>query len=125
MSLRKLEWAYTWHPVPRKLENSIPHFDPATRTLTDLGQPHVAWQDRVYTIYWVPVLLAAVVGGILTWRQHRQLLLLYLVILENAAELVAAYPDTRYRLTVDPFFTLFAGVTLVLVWNKFKQCSIY
>jgi hypothetical protein len=42
--------------------------------------------------------------------------LLSLLVALNAVELVAAYPDTRYRLAVEPYLALLAGLGMMSLW---------
>jgi hypothetical protein len=99
MSLRKLGWAYGWHMVPRHWENSRPTFDPVAGRVVERGAPRPSWL-------------------VLAWWRRRSagLSLLSLLVALNAVELVAAYPDTRYRLAVEPYLALLAGLGMVSLW---------
>jgi len=107
--LQKIVWLYTWHKLPRSLVDSHPRWDARSHTVIQDGHPKAAPQDVIYSAYWVPVFALGLVG---IWRSRHQwprLLPIYVLILANALTAVLAFPDTRYRLEVDPYIAIWAA----------------
>lgn len=107
--LRKIVWLYTWHKVPRSLVDSHPRWDPRTRTVIQEGRPRAAPQDLLYSAYWVPTFALALFG---LWRSRHdwpRFLPIYALILANALTAALTFPDTRYRLEVDPYIVMWAA----------------
>lgn len=111
--VRKVVWLYGWRKVPRTFGNSDANWDAAENRVLDVASLRPAWQDVLYTVYWVPVLTLFLWG---VWRSRslaRNLLPVYALIGGNAVTVVLTFADTRYRLEAEPLIAVlaaFAGV---------------
>ena len=123
--VRKVVWLYGWHKVPRSFANSSPKWDAAEHRVVDVASLRPAWQDVLYTVYWVPV-LALFLWGV--WRSRslaRNLLPVYAFLGANAATVALTFADTRYRLEAEPLIAAlaaFAGVELATsLWRWVQE----
>lgn len=97
----------------------VPPNDPV---LTYSGD-EFSWGRIIHRLYFGGLLILAVIGVALTWRQWREMSLLWIVqISMTFAYVVLFHPSTRYRVPSDPALFIFSAVTLVqlaaLVWRK-------
>jgi 4-amino-4-deoxy-L-arabinose transferase-like glycosyltransferase len=90
------------------------------------------WPDAVHTgaarggekrglisaVSYLPLLLLALVGLVMTARQHaRKLIPVYLLIVVFVAPFTVFLPTMRYRLPIDCLFGIFAAVPLARLWR--------
>jgi 4-amino-4-deoxy-L-arabinose transferase-like glycosyltransferase len=73
----------------------------------------------VHRFYFGGMLLLALIGIALTWRQWRQVALLWFVQISMTLMYVLFIPATRYRVPTDPLLFLFSAHTLIVVWDYF------
>jgi 4-amino-4-deoxy-L-arabinose transferase-like glycosyltransferase len=93
-----------WSPIPDALGSGPEH-----------GGESRNW---VAILSYCPILLLAVVGCVLSARQWRRLLVVYLYFLTFTAAYALFLPTTRYRLPLDFFLALFAGYALARVVER-------
>lgn len=82
-----------------------------------------SWGRVIHRLYFGGLLILAVIGVVLTWRQWREMSLLWIIQISMTFAYVALFhPSTRYRVPSDPALFIFSAVTLVqlaaLVWRK-------
>jgi 4-amino-4-deoxy-L-arabinose transferase-like glycosyltransferase len=75
----------------------------------------------VHRFYFGGMLLLALIGIMLTWRQWRQVALLWFVQISMTLMYVLFIPATRYRVPTDPLLFLFSAYTLIVVWDIFQN----
>ena len=68
--------------------------------------------------YFGPLLLLAIVGVALSWREWRQLSLLWAVQLSMTLVYLAFHPATRYRAPTDPLLFVFSVIALCWLWDR-------
>ncbi len=90
-------------------EYSSPLFD-------QIGRP-------IHIIYWGGLLLLGIAGIVLTWRQWRDVSLLWFVQISMTVMYVLFHPSTRYRVPTDPLLFLFSAYTLIWLLNKFRNSN--
>jgi hypothetical protein len=71
----------------------------------------------IHRFYWGALLLLGVVGIGLTWRQWREVSLLWFVQISMTAVYLIFHPSTRYRVPTDPLLFLFSASALVWLWG--------
>lgn len=62
---------------------------------------------------WYPIVPLAIVGLVVTWRQWKELSLIYLIIFETALIPVFFISLPRYRAPIEPFLVLFAAAGIL------------
>ena len=68
--------------------------------------------------YFGPLLLLAILGVALSWREWRQVSLLWGVQLSMTLVYVAFHPATRYRAPTDPLLFVFSAIALCWLWER-------
>ena len=71
--------------------------------------------------YFGPLLLLAILGVALSWREWRRVSLLWAVQLSMTLVYVAFHPATRYRAPTDPLLFVFSAVALCWLWERRKS----
>jgi hypothetical protein len=69
----------------------------------------------VHILYFGGLLLLAIVGMALSWRQWREVALLWFVQISMTLVYLLFHPSTRYRVPTDPLLFAFAAYTIVWV----------
>lgn len=77
----------------------------------------------IHIVYWGGLLLLGIVGVGLTWRQWRDVSLLWFVQISMTMMYVLFHPSTRYRVPTDPLLFLFSAYTLVWLWQRIRRLS--
>lgn len=88
--------------------------------------PIVAYQAPLFDVigrtvhrwYFGPLLLLAILGVALSWREWRRVSLLWAVQLSMTLVYVAFHPATRYRAPTDPLLFVFSAVALCWLWER-------
>ena len=93
--------------MTRSLHIRRPWFDVIGRTLH-------CW-------YFGPLLLLAILGVALSWREWRQVSLLWGVQLSMTLVYLAFHPATRYRAPTDPLLFVFSAIALCWLWERGKE----
>ncbi len=75
----------------------------------------------IHMIYWGGLLLLGLVGIGLTWRQWRDISLLWFVQISMMVMYIIFHPSTRYRVPTDPLMFLFSAFTLIWLWERLRQ----
>ena len=71
--------------------------------------------------YFGPLLLLAILGVALSWREWRQVSLLWGVQLSMTLVYLAFHPATRYRAPTDPLLFVFSAIALCWLWERGKE----
>jgi hypothetical protein len=79
------------------------------------------WRDVVATISYAPVLLLAIIGLVISARDWRKLLPVYLFAITFIAPYSVFLPVMRYRLPIDFIFIIFASLTWVRLWDFLRK----
>jgi 4-amino-4-deoxy-L-arabinose transferase-like glycosyltransferase len=119
--IHKIVWLYGWHKVPRSFVDSTPRWNPIDQTVVDDGNPRPAYQDILYSLYWVPVLVLFLVGICCSRHAWRRYLPLYVVLFANALSVALAFADTRYRLEVDSVIAVWAAYGTLTIGGMLLQ----
>lgn len=82
----------------------------------------------VHIVYFGSLLLLALLGMVLSWRQWREVSLLWFVQLSMMLIYMVFHPSTRYRVPTDPLLFLFSAYALVwgMLWwsiNRFNHSN--
>jgi len=72
----------------------------------------------IHIIYWGGLLVLGIVGIMLTWRQWREVSLLWFVQISMTVVYLIFHPSTRYRVPTDPLLFLFSAYTLIWLWHR-------
>jgi 4-amino-4-deoxy-L-arabinose transferase-like glycosyltransferase len=75
----------------------------------------------VHRYYWGGLLLLGLVGVALTWRQWRDVSLLWFVQISMTLVYVFFHPSTRYRVPTDPLLFIFSAYALVWLWAWWQK----
>ncbi|MCA9909018.1 MAG: hypothetical protein KC519_10260, partial [Anaerolineae bacterium] len=101
--------------------------------LTDLppGDPVGAYSQPLFDqlgraahiLYWGSLFVLGCVGIVLTWRQWRDVSLLWFVQIAMTLVYVIFHPSTRYRVPTDPAWFIFSAAALVslYLWLRNRQ----
>jgi len=73
----------------------------------------------IHIVYWGGLLLLGIIGVGLTWRQWRDVSLLWFVQITMTVMYIIFHPSTRYRAPTDPLLFLFSAYTLIWLWQRF------
>ena len=87
-------------------------------SLQKLGLFFSAYDHPVARASWYPVFALSLLGFFSTAERWRQLLPLYLLILQTALTAAIFTSMPRFRAPVEPFFLLMAGVLLHRLWER-------
>ena len=71
--------------------------------------------------YFGPLLLLAILGVALSWREWRRVSLLWAVQVSMTLVYVAFHPATRYRAPTDPLLFVFSAVALCWLWERGRK----
>ena len=74
--------------------------------------------------YFGPLLLLAIIGVALTWRQWRQVSLLWAVQVSMTIVYVVFHPATRYRAPTDPLLFVFSAYALCWLWERGRKLFV-
>lgn len=96
-----------WNPIPDAVHRGGAH----------LG----AVRDVISIASYVPVLILAIWGAVLTIDRWRRLIPIYAYFLALTATYCVFMPTTRYRLPLDFFLILFAAVPLAYWWERTRR----
>lgn len=92
--------------------DGLPHGDPVAAYSTSLF-------DQVgriiHQFYWGGLLILGIIGIALTWRQWREVSLIWFILLSMTIVYIIFHPSTRYRVPTDPFMFLFSAHTLLYI----------
>jgi 4-amino-4-deoxy-L-arabinose transferase-like glycosyltransferase len=105
LTLRK--FGDLWSPTPDALHQG-PEYGGALRDV-------VAW------VTYIPMLLLAVVGLIITRNQWRRLVPVYLYVVTFVVPYAVFIPATRYRLPIDFILIMFSAEALFRAWTFFSR----
>jgi 4-amino-4-deoxy-L-arabinose transferase-like glycosyltransferase len=98
----------------------LPPGDPVgeySDTLFDrIGRP-------IHIVYWGGLLLLGLIGIGLTWRQWRNVSLLWFVQISMTLMYVLFHPSTRYRVPTDPLLFLFSAYAVIWLWQRIQPRS--
>ncbi len=72
----------------------------------------------IHILYWGGLLLLGIIGIGLTWRQWRDVSLLWFVQISMMVMYLIFHPSTRYRAPTDPLLFLFSAYTLIGLWQR-------
>ncbi|MCB9455472.1 MAG: hypothetical protein H6671_05760 [Anaerolineaceae bacterium] len=75
----------------------------------------------VHRFYWGGLFLIGLVGIVLSWRQWREVSLLWFAQISMTLVYVAFHPSTRYRVPTDPLWFVFSAYALLWVWHWWMQ----
>lgn len=75
----------------------------------------------LHIIYFGGLLLLAIIGVILSFKQWRDVSLLWFVQISMTVIYVFFHPSTRYRAPSDPLLFAFSAYALVMLWLWFRQ----
>ncbi|MCC6616267.1 MAG: glycosyltransferase family 39 protein [Anaerolineae bacterium] len=70
----------------------------------------------VHVIYWGSLFVLGCVGIVLTWRQWRDVSLLWFLQIAMTLVYVVFHPSTRYRVPTDPAWFIFSAAALVSLY---------
>jgi hypothetical protein len=93
------------------------------------GDPVGAYSSTLFDVigrtlhrfYWGALLLLGLAGIALTWRQWREVSLLWFVQISMTAVYLIFHPSTRYRVPTDPMWFLFSAYALVWLWGWWDE----
>lgn len=83
-------------------------------------QPAFQLARVVHFLYFMPLLLAAVIGGWLAQRHHAPLWPLLAVFVAITFTYTLTHPSTRYRMPLDPLLFIFSAYALTWMWGKMR-----
>ena len=109
-AVKKASWLYYWFKVPRTLTGGTPTFDIESGILDANGSHPSLMLDLIYGAFWVPVLILAAIGIVMSRKQWRSLTIVYLLLVQITLMAAIFIPDTRMRTPVDPFFCMWASL---------------
>ena len=95
--------------------SGLPQDDPVTVYSTPLFD---VVGRTIHRWYFGPLLLLAIVGVVLSWREWRQVSLLWAVQLSMTLVYLAFHPATRYRAPTDPLLFVFSAIALCWLWER-------
>lgn len=75
----------------------------------------------IHIVYWGGLLLLGIIGVVLTWKQWRDVSLLWFVQISMTVMYIIFHPSTRYRVPTDPLLFLFSAYALLWIWQKLQQ----
>ncbi len=75
----------------------------------------------IHILYWGGLLLLGIIGVVLTWKQWREVSLLWFVQISMTVMYIIFHPSTRYRVPTDPLLFLFSAYALLWLWQKIQQ----
>ncbi|MBA3873046.1 MAG: glycosyltransferase family 39 protein [Anaerolineae bacterium] len=73
----------------------------------------------IHILYWGGLLLLGIIGIGLSWRQWRDVSLLWFVQISMMVMYIIFHPSTRYRVPTDPLLFLFSAYTVIWLWQRF------
>lgn len=77
--------------------------------------------------YWGGLLVLGLIGVGLTWRQWREVSLIWFIQISMTIVYVIFHPSTRYRVPTDPFVFLFSAHSILYIglwlWQRFKPAT--
>jgi 4-amino-4-deoxy-L-arabinose transferase-like glycosyltransferase len=82
-----------------------------------------SWRDVVSILSYVPVLILGLWGVVLSFKNWRRLMPIYLYFVAFSAPYYVFLPTTRYRLPLDFLLVLFAGLPLARWWKRWQPLA--
>ncbi|MBI1279504.1 MAG: hypothetical protein GC179_15345 [Anaerolineaceae bacterium] len=73
----------------------------------------------IHIVYWGGLLILGIIGIGLTWRQWRDVSLLWFVQITMTVMYIIFHPSTRYRAPTDPLLFLFSAYSLIGLGQRF------
>ncbi len=101
------KFAEFWSPIPNAVH----------------GEPEHGgfWRDLISIGSYVPILILGICGALLSIRAWRKLMPVYLYFLALSSPYYLFLPTTRYRLPLDFFLIVFAGLPLAHWWERRRR----
>lgn len=137
-----VHWSIDIAPLRNPSEGELPRLDyqgnviaqaadDGGLTLGELppGDPVAAYSQplfdqigrAVHRLYWGSLFVAGLIGLLLSFRQWREVSLLWFVHLIMMIVYVVFHPSTRYRAPTDPLWFLFSACLLISLWNGWRD----
>jgi hypothetical protein len=85
---------------------------------TNIGLKYEPSWTRYYQLLYGALLGFALPGLVVSWPRWRYFALLYLLIAYHLAVYVFFHMQTRYRWVFEPYYLIFAALTLVWLWDR-------
>lgn len=86
--------------------------------------PEAGLFRTIHRWYFGPLLILAILGVALTWRQWRQVSLLWAVQVSMTIVYVVFHPATRYRAPTDPLLFVFSAYALCWLWERGRKLFV-
>ncbi len=96
---------------------------------TGVSAANAAYQDdslfavvgrNLHITYFGGLWLLALVGAVISWRDWRDLSLLFFVQISQTAVYLLFHPSTRYRSPTDPLLFVFSALAVVWLWERWR-----
>ena len=136
-----IDVAPRYNPSPEG--QSLEHYDGQIREIITSSEelqlrgippddPIVAYQAPLFDVmgrtlhrwYFGPLLLLAILGVALSWREWRRASLLWAVQVSMTLVYVAFHPATRYRAPSDPLLFVFSAIALCWLWERGRELIV-
>ncbi len=97
---------------------------------TGVSAANAAYQDdslfavvgrNLHIVYFGGLWLLALVGAVISWRDWRDLSLLFFVQISQTAVYLLFHPSTRYRSPTDPLLFVFSVLAVVWIWDWWRE----
>jgi len=75
---------------------------------------------QLHRYYYGGLFILCLVGMVLTWREWREVSLLWLTQIAMTVVYVGFHPSTRYRVPTDPLLFLFSAAALFALWRWYN-----
>lgn len=100
----------------------IPLYSACSDTISDSEK--ISGVKRVIAgITFYPMLLLAVMGAALTWRDRAKFASLYLLIAAVTGAYCVLNTCTRFRWPLDPYLIIFASIALLFLWQRYHASA--
>ena len=97
---------------------------------TGVSAANAAYEDNslfamvgrnLHIVYFGGLWLLALVGAVISWRDLRDLSLLFFVQISQTAVYLLFHPSTRYRSPTDPLLFVFSALAVVWMWERWRE----
>ena len=97
---------------------------------TGVSAANAAYEDNslfavvgrnLHIVYFGGLWLLALVGAVISWRDWRDLSLLFFVQISQTAVYLLFHPSTRYRSPTDPLLFVFSALAVVWMWDWWRE----
>lgn len=119
--LKKIVWSYWIYKTPRSFTNSKARWDEKTQSITDVPNLKVSFKDKIYTIYWTPILIFMLIGLIFAIKMFQKYYLFFVLIAANGLTIMLTFADTRYRLEVESLLLILAALGINQFMSLIKE----